>query len=44
MAKPILVASIDLNVYLKLEEHCKKNKRTKSEVVEEALKKYLDIK
>ena len=44
MAKPILVASIDLNVYLKLEEYCRKEKKTKSEVVEEALRKFLDIK
>jgi hypothetical protein len=44
MAKPILITTIDLEVYLKLEEYCKKNKKTKSEVVESALRKFLDIK
>jgi metal-responsive CopG/Arc/MetJ family transcriptional regulator len=44
MAKPVLSTSINLEVYLKLEEYCRKNNKTKSEVVEEALRKFLGIK
>ena len=41
MARVILSVSIDVEIYKKLEEIAKKRKIPKSELVEEALKKYI---
>jgi metal-responsive CopG/Arc/MetJ family transcriptional regulator len=41
MARVILSVSIDVEIYKKLEEIAKKRKISKSELVEEALKKYI---
>ena len=42
MAKVIINVSIDAEVFRKLEEYAKKNKVSRSKVVNEAIKEYLE--